>query len=233
MATLEYYLEYDYGETLPGEQSVYIHLRLDLPSYYDQVTKEDYFSALSTGQTTDETVPSDGGTTTQTFTLDNSAPVTGTIVGTLYKQLGGSPSPGTDTEIQTFTTDWDGTLDLTDVGSPSTKATSGEFATVNKKITLNFNLTPIDTYYLVVSYYYTTGTPVSANAVVTGLFNIPGIIEVATQAYRVWLMKSPLYQWTDIIPAALEFLRSTLGQDEVSEMDGSGIIIDSSLRRDL
>lgn len=231
MATLEYYLEYSYGETLPGEHSAFVHLRLELPSFYDQINKEDYFSAITNGQATEETVTSDGGTLTQTFTLDNSAPATGTIVGTLYKQLGGSPVPGTDTQIQTFTTNWDGELEFTDIGTPTTKASSGSFATINKRITITFNGIPADTYYLVVDYYYATGTPVSADSVVTGLFNIPGITEVATQAYRVWIMKSPLYKWSEVIPPVLEFLRSTLEQDDILELDNSGQITAESLRR--
>ncbi len=56
----------------------------------------------------------------------------------------------------------------------------------------------------------------------TGLFNIAGVTEVATQAYRVWLMKSPVYDWDEVLEAVLDFMKGSYGDDPLESLPGSG-----------
>lgn len=68
----------------------------------------------------------------------------------------------------------------------------------------------------------------------TGIFNIGGVVEASSTAYRVWVSKSPAYEWDEVLPSLLYFMADYLGEDEIEELPGSGIKLDSYLdRRDL
>ena len=230
MAVLQYLVEYVFADTVPGETSAFVHLRLDLPAYVARIDKEDYYSDVAVDDSVDEIVPSNGGSTTQTFTLYFPTVYPSTLVGTFFKRLGGSPDPNTDTQIQTFTTDGTGVLDFTDIGSPTTKASSGTFNVTTSRITVVFNLSPADPYYFEVTYNYSSGSG-GVDSFVSGIFDIPGIVELAMQANRLWIMKSPAYSWPEVMPHVIEYLRVNLAQDTVEELAGSGAVISSEDQR--
>lgn len=55
----------------------------------------------------------------------------------------------------------------------------------------------------------------------TGIFNIAGVTEVSSRAYRVWIMKSPVYSWEEVLLPTLHFIREWYGEDSLSQLPGS------------
>lgn len=71
----------------------------------------------------------------------------------------------------------------------------------------------------------------------TGLFNIAGVTEVSTKAYRIWLMKSPLYTWEEVLYPVLWFCAFWYQHDSLAQLpgsanpDGTGFTLASPLQR--
>lgn len=63
-----------------------------------------------------------------------------------------------------------------------------------------------------------------------GLFNIPGVEEISVTAYRVWIMKSPVYEWLEVNTGVLEFIKTFFNQDSLEEIQGSAKIKGDGLR---
>jgi hypothetical protein len=67
-----------------------------------------------------------------------------------------------------------------------------------------------------------------------GIFNIGGIVEASSRAYRLWVSKSPIWEWDEVLPPLLYFMKDYLEEDSLEELPGSGISLNSSHdRRDL
>lgn len=62
------------------------------------------------------------------------------------------------------------------------------------------------------------------HAFLDGLFNTGGVVEVSSRAYRVWLMKSPVYSWEEVLTAVLFFLRDWYSETTFDELPGSAKI---------
>jgi hypothetical protein len=62
----------------------------------------------------------------------------------------------------------------------------------------------------------------SGHPFLVGLFSISGVTEVSTKAYRVWLMKSPVFNWKEVLEPALYFIASSFGYTSLYQMPGSG-----------
>ncbi len=60
------------------------------------------------------------------------------------------------------------------------------------------------------------------NDFLTGLFNIQGVVEVSTKAYRVWIMKAPQYDWEEVLVPVLTFIKDEFGESVLEELPGSG-----------
>lgn len=75
------------------------------------------------------------------------------------------------------------------------------------------------------------------NEFLTALFVIAGVTELSTSAYRIWLMKSPVYLWSEIIPPVLEYLRSYYSEADIqflpgsANVDGTGFTLDKPGQR--
>lgn len=75
------------------------------------------------------------------------------------------------------------------------------------------------------------------NSFLTGLFLIAGVVELSTTAYRVWLMKSPAYNWQEVLDPVIEALRLSFGESSSFMMpgsalhDGSGFTLNSPYNR--
>ena len=61
----------------------------------------------------------------------------------------------------------------------------------------------------------------------TGILNVEGVVSAASQAYRVFVEKSPIYQWSDIIPPLLTFMSNFLSESPIVELPGSGVRLQS------
>lgn len=56
----------------------------------------------------------------------------------------------------------------------------------------------------------------------TNLFTIAGVTEVSSRAYRVWLMKSPVYSWQEVLDPVLNFLKNWYSESSLEKLPGSG-----------
>lgn len=64
-----------------------------------------------------------------------------------------------------------------------------------------------------------------------GLFAVGGVEEISVMAYRVWIMKSPVYSWEEVNGAALTFMSAFLGQAGLyTPIQGSANIAGEGLR---
>jgi hypothetical protein len=68
----------------------------------------------------------------------------------------------------------------------------------------------------------------------TALFNIAGVVELSTKAYRVWFMKSPAYQWLEVVEPFIFYMSDYFGYADGPEampgsanLDGTGFTLDS------
>lgn len=62
-----------------------------------------------------------------------------------------------------------------------------------------------------------------------GIFNTPGVEEVSSLAYRIWIMKSPVYTWTEVNTSLLGFLTTWMMESSMEPMQGSANIDGSGL----
>jgi len=75
------------------------------------------------------------------------------------------------------------------------------------------------------------------NAFTTGLIEIAGVVEISLKAYRIWMAKSPVYEWEEILLPVLFFIKDFFGDDDLEQLpgsanpDGTGIIVEPSARR--
>lgn len=77
---------------------------------------------------------------------------------------------------------------------------------------------------------YVALDPEYQDSFANGLFAIPGITEISITAYRVWYMKSPLFDWINVNENALNFMMSFYGFDSISPIYGSALTNGTGLR---
>lgn len=53
------------------------------------------------------------------------------------------------------------------------------------------------------------------------LFNIAGVTELSSRAYRLWIMKSPSYNWREVLEPVLAYLASYFGESGYESQPGS------------
>lgn len=74
---------------------------------------------------------------------------------------------------------------------------------------------------------YAGGTSTLADAI----FTVAGVTELSIQPFRVWVSKSPIYQWSEVVPPVLGSIKGRLGLSGVEEMFGSPVYLDKSKDR--
>lgn len=62
------------------------------------------------------------------------------------------------------------------------------------------------------------------NEFLTTLFEMAGVVELATSAYRIWLMKSPAYNWEEVLDPIVHYLMSYFEYDDLQTLPGSANI---------
>ena len=70
------------------------------------------------------------------------------------------------------------------------------------------------------------------DALANALFNVAGITEISVMAYRIWYMKSPIYDWVDINTAVIALMKDLAGAAVVKEIAGSASIDGRGIRLD-
>lgn len=56
---------------------------------------------------------------------------------------------------------------------------------------------------------------------ISALFNIGGVVEISLKSYRIWIMKSPVYTWQEVIDPLLYYLMTFYGESGLSALPGS------------
>lgn len=57
---------------------------------------------------------------------------------------------------------------------------------------------------------------------VSALFEIEGVVEVSVKAYRVWIMKSPVFTWLEVLTPTMNTLKTLLGESTLNMLPASG-----------
>ena len=68
---------------------------------------------------------------------------------------------------------------------------------------------------------YEYGTSVLADAI----FGVAGVTELSIQPFRVWMSKSPIYSFEEIIPTVLFLIQDSLGLTSNEELPGSPVYL--------
>lgn len=65
----------------------------------------------------------------------------------------------------------------------------------------------------------------------TSIMNTPGITGAAAQAFRLYLTKSPVFSWSELLGPIMELMRVTLNLDALNELYDSGNTVLPDARR--
>jgi hypothetical protein len=71
------------------------------------------------------------------------------------------------------------------------------------------------------------------NEFLTQIFNMAGVTELSSKAYRLWVMKSPVYNWKEVMDPSIDYLRTFFGHTDTQSLpgsantDGTGFKLDS------
>lgn len=57
---------------------------------------------------------------------------------------------------------------------------------------------------------------------ITALFNIAGVTEMSLKTYRIWIMKSPVYTWEEVLAPFLAYLSNFYEYVGIAPLPGSG-----------
>jgi hypothetical protein len=80
-------------------------------------------------------------------------------------------------------------------------------------------------------------TSLTKHPFITGIFNISGVCELSVKAYRIWLVKSPIFTWQEVLTPVLLYLANWFQNDSIvalpgsADLDGKGFILPSPLQR--
>jgi len=67
-------------------------------------------------------------------------------------------------------------------------------------------------------YFSASTTP---SAFMNGIFLVPGVVVAASNSFRVYLEKSPLFNWSQVLGPVMEFIRVAVGATNLEEASGS------------
>lgn len=79
--------------------------------------------------------------------------------------------------------------------------------------------------------YWSPENEINRIAIANRLFDVPGVVRIAIQAWRVYIEKSPVFKWEEVTPGVLEVLRDTTGSSGITELPGSGFTLTSDKDR--
>lgn len=74
---------------------------------------------------------------------------------------------------------------------------------------------------------YLDGTSALADAIL----GVAGVTELSIQPFRVWLSKSPIYSFDEILPTVLFLIQDSLGLTDVEELPGSPVYLSQAKDR--
>lgn len=59
------------------------------------------------------------------------------------------------------------------------------------------------------------------NDFATSILDVSGVVELSITAYRIWVMKTPLYTWKEVLDPIVALLVSNFGEDGSEPTNGS------------
>lgn len=68
-------------------------------------------------------------------------------------------------------------------------------------------------------------------AIMTAIFACLGVTQASAQAYRVYIEKSPVFSWTEVLGPVVEAIRVATGNDTITELPGSPTYLTSDAGR--
>lgn len=61
----------------------------------------------------------------------------------------------------------------------------------------------------------------------TNLFTVPGVVRLALQGFRVYVEKSPVFEWSEVLGPFMVVLQGDVGADSLNELPGSGVKLET------
>ncbi len=68
-------------------------------------------------------------------------------------------------------------------------------------------------------------------AFLTDLFNVDGVEVLSSMAFRLYVERSPVYHWSEVLGPVVEIIRIYTGCSSISEIQGSGITLQGESNR--
>lgn len=75
--------------------------------------------------------------------------------------------------------------------------------------------------------YWSAENSASHTDLVNHLFDVPGVVRLACQAWRIYVEKSPVFKWDEVMPGVLNVLQTDTSSTSLSELPGSGLTLAS------
>ena len=79
--------------------------------------------------------------------------------------------------------------------------------------------------------YFAADNTVNQTAFITSLFYLPGVVQVSSKAYRVYVEKSPVYTWNEVLGPLFSTVSSATSHTGTAELAASGITLESITER--
>ncbi len=70
-----------------------------------------------------------------------------------------------------------------------------------------------------------------SNVLADSIFLVAGVTELSIQPFRIWISKSPAYNWSEIILPVGVATAATLGLDDPVELPGSPVELEDARNR--
>lgn len=73
--------------------------------------------------------------------------------------------------------------------------------------------------------YWSAENAANHTDLVNQLFDVPGVVCLSCQAWRVYVEKSPVFKWDEVLADVLSILETNTGSSGVTELPGSGLTL--------
>jgi hypothetical protein len=78
---------------------------------------------------------------------------------------------------------------------------------------------------------YFIGSDDVRTAFFNGIMNTPGVTACASQAFRLYLEKSPVFSWAEVLGPVMEWIRASVSATALNELFDSGNLVQPVDRR--
>lgn len=78
--------------------------------------------------------------------------------------------------------------------------------------------------------YFSTDNKVHSDFC-TAVFNVPGVVRLSSQAWRLYIEKSPVFTWSEVLGPVMAVLMEFTDCTSLHELQGSGVTLTSDTDR--